>query len=73
MRKTMADQESKHTADQFEVLAEQLASLGGAPSALRMIAGARRGDDAMAEQWRAQFLHHGAAVGAISYGAGRET
>ena len=54
----MADQESKHTADQLDLLAEQLASLGGAPAALRMIAGALRGDEAMAEHWLVQFLHH---------------
>lgn len=54
----MADQESKHTADQLDQLAEQLASLGGAPAALRMIAGTLRGDDTMAERWLTQFLHH---------------
>ncbi len=54
----MVDQESKRAADQLDLLAEQLASLGGAPSALRMIAAAQRGDDAMAEHWLTQFLHH---------------
>ena len=54
----MADHDSKHTADQLDLLAEQLASLGGAPAALRMIVGALRGDDAMAERWLTQFLHH---------------
>jgi hypothetical protein len=54
----MSDQESKRTAELLDQLAEQLASLGGAPAALRMIAGALRGDDAMAERWLIQFLHH---------------
>ena len=65
----MADQDSKHTADQLDQLAEQLASLGGAPAALRMIVGALRGDDAMAERWLTQFLHHveiGALLGAAA-------
>lgn len=54
----MSDPELKHTAVQLDQLAEQLASLGSAPAALRMVAGALRGDEAAAGRWLTQFLHH---------------
>jgi len=75
----MADQESKtHRRPSSIQLAEQLPAWAGAPAALRMIAGALRGDDAMAERWLTQFLHHveigellGAAALKLEAGGGR--